>query len=172
MMKRLIVIGAGLMLAGCQATGPVSSPEFNSLVTAAMPPEAGSVMIVGPGNWYPNTNGFTDIMSTFLAPAKEPIPGVVAVGTSGVIFCQWDDRHNQYVVMKLDKFEDIADEHVDTYGLNARLVLKRKDYTIDSFDFSTAGGQFINRTRAHDAGAYLAAHLPPGVGHPEENTPH
>jgi hypothetical protein len=162
-----MTVGIGLMLTACAATGPVSSPEYDSLVAAANPAAAGNVVTSGPGNWYPNTNGFTNAMSTFLAPMTPPIPGVVVIGTNAVVFEQWDPDHHQYVTMKLEKYTDLMDEHVDTFGLNARLVLKKTDYTVDSFDFSTAGGQLINRTKAHEVGAYLADHLPAGVGHKE-----
>src|SRR6266511_3392020 len=67
-MKRILICLSTLgLLAGCAAIGPTSSPECPRLVAKAVPNEDGQIHFFGPGNWHPNTRGFTAVRSSLLA---------------------------------------------------------------------------------------------------------
>jgi hypothetical protein len=77
-----------LLLVGCAAIGPVSSPEFPSLVAKTVPKEDGEIRLYGSGNWYPNVRGFTAIRSSLLAKPADPTPGVLVITDEALLFQQ------------------------------------------------------------------------------------
>jgi hypothetical protein len=154
-MYRYVAIPFLLLLVGCAATGPSSSPEYPALVKSAVPPDAGPIVMFGPGDWVPNTVGFTDIRTLAYIP---PISCVIVVTTTAVIVEQWDDRVKKFNVMKLLKLTDLTEVSSDTYGASMRLVLKSSDYSYNSFDLTD--GSFADRSKTKEMAAYLQQHIP------------
>ena len=141
------------MIAGCVAAiGPVSSPEYSQLVAKATPKQAGEMRYYGPGNWYPYIRGFADIRSRRLA---DPIPGVLVITQTAILFQQWDKPTQKFEIIKLLLFSHITEVSLDTYGLNRRLVLRKKDYSFDTFDFTKAKGNFVDGTKVEEAFNFL-----------------
>lgn len=149
----LVLAALAFLLAGCAATGPVSSPEYPSLVQASMPPEAGKVVMFGPGEWFPNTIGFTDIRSTGGYLATTPISCVIAFSDNAVVVEQWDDKNKKFNVMKLIRMPDVVEANVDTFLSSSRLVLKSADYSYNSFDFTS--GEFLDAAKTRQVAAFL-----------------
>jgi hypothetical protein len=141
---RLTILFVCICLAGCAALGPVSSPEFGVLVRTALPAGAGKARIFGPGFWYPNTRGFTDLRSLGLARPQEPVPGVLVVTRSALFVEQWDKPSNRYRVVKRFLLTDTQGVSLDSYGRGRRVVVQWKDFSTDSFSFTSDGGQMID----------------------------
>lgn len=131
------------LIAGCAAIGPVSSPEFHYLVARAVPDEDGEVVLAGSGNWYPNIRGFTDVRSVLLSGPFSPIPGVFVLTSGSVLFEQWDEKTQRFDVVKRLRLSEIGEVSLDSYGVNRRLVLRKKDLSYDSFDFTQGSGTFV-----------------------------
>ena len=157
-MRALTVIWSVLILTGCAATGPTSSPGYTALIEAALPAEAGPLVMFGPGNWCPNTIGFTDVRSTAGYGATAPVSSAIVVGQRAVVVEQWDDRTKTFNVMKLIKLSDISEANIDTFFSGAtRLVLRSADYSYNSFDFSD--GAFLDNVKAKAFASYLQQHI-------------
>lgn len=139
------------LIAGCAAIGPISSPEFPQLVARAVPKEDGEVHLLGPGNWYPNIRGFTDVRSILLYGPFNPIPGVLVLTTSSILLEQWDENSQRFDVIKRMAFSDLAEVSLDSYGANRRLVIRKKDLSYDSFDFTQADGTFVDTSKVEEA---------------------
>jgi hypothetical protein len=158
-MYRTLFIPFLLVLAGCAATGPTSSPLYPALVAAALPPEAGPSIRSDQGSWYPNVIGFADIRTTMGYGAVPPVSGVLVITPTALVFEQWDDRFHRFEVMKLLKISDIKEATIDTFGLGARLVLKSADYSFNSFAFSKAAGQLGDSDKAREIAGYLSGRI-------------
>lgn len=141
------------MMAGCATTiGPVSSPEFPELVAKATPKGAGEIRYYGSGSWYPNIRGFIDIRSGRLA---YPITGILVITKTAIFFQQWDKPTQKYEIIKLLPLSQITEVSLDTYGLNRRIVLRKKDYSFDTFNFTKAKGNFVDGTKVEEAFRFL-----------------
>lgn len=115
---------------GCAAIGPTSSPEFPQLVEQAVPKGEGAIHSFGSGNWYPNTRGFTPIRSSLLARPPDPIPGVLVLTSTAILFQQWDNQRERFDIVKRIAISDLMEASLDTYGLNRRVVVPRKDFFV------------------------------------------
>jgi hypothetical protein len=156
MTLRVLTILSIAWFSGCAATGPTSSPKYPALVKSAVPAEAGQMVMFSPGDWFPNTVGFTDLRSSIYA-ATTPISVVMVVGTNAVVLEQWDDRTKTFNVMKLLKLQDITEASLDTYLSSTRLVVKSKDYSYNSFDL--VSGSAIDGAKTKEFAAYLQQHV-------------
>jgi hypothetical protein len=152
---RISVIGAtALMLFGCANPGPITSPEFPALLSKAMPPEAGDVVIAGQAEWFPNTIGFNDLANFQMV---EPTPAMVIVGSNALVFSQWDPKSHSYLVMKEVQYENMTEARVDTMGLSARVVVRASDFSYNTFDFVKGSGVLVDSEKSKQAGAFLAS---------------
>lgn len=159
-MKRFFITLAMMYLvAGCAAIGPTSSPEFATLVRSAVPQSEGEIPIVGSGNWFPNTRGFTPFGSTLLARPQEPIPGALAVAERSIVFMQWDDATKRFEPIKRIRFSDIESATLDALGINRRLIIRKTDLSVDSFDFTQAGGNFIDAPQVERAVHFIQSKI-------------
>jgi hypothetical protein len=150
-----------IFIAGCAAIGPVDSPDFPQMVAKSVPKADGEIRFYGSGNWYPNTRGFTTIRSALLAGHEAPIPGVLVVTSDTVLFQQWEEETKAFDIVKRLPFTELTSAALDTYGLNRRIVLRKKDLSYESFDFTQANGNFIDATKAEEAIAFLRDRIKP-----------
>ena len=152
----LVLVG---IVAGCAAIGPVSSPEFPQLVAKAIPKEDGEMHFYGSGIWHPNTRGFTGLRSIFLARPTGAIPGVLVITGTAVLFQQWDEPAQKFVVVKRLSFFEVIDVSLDTYGSNRRLVLRKKDLSYDSFNFTKLSGNVVDVNKVEEAFKFLLGQI-------------
>jgi hypothetical protein len=147
-----------LLLMGCAAVGPTSSPEFPSLVAKAVPSEDGEIHIFGKGQWFPNLRGFTDIRSLALTQPVTPTPGILVLTDRALVFQQWDEAAKNFVIIKRLPYSEFASVSLDTYGLNRRIVLQKRDFSFDSFDFTTASNS-IETKKVEQAVEFLRGRI-------------
>ena len=144
------------LISGCAAIGPVSSPDFPLMVAKAIPKTDGEIHFYGSGNWYPNTRGFTAVRSSLLARPAAPIPGVLVITSEALIFQQWDEKSKSFDVVKRLPFSELATVSLDTYGpLNRRIVLRKRDLSYETFDFTQAIGNYIDAAKIEEGYAFL-----------------
>lgn len=153
-----------LAIAGCAAIGPTSSPEFPQLIVKAVSKEDGEIRFFGSGNWYANVRGFTDIRSSFLATPLSPTPGALVITESSIVFQQWDERTQQFDIVKRVPFSDISSVSLDSYGLGRRLVVRKRDLSFDSFEFTRAEGNLVDGEKLESAVRFLQDALAKKVG--------
>lgn len=150
-MKRRSIFFAPLLLAGClnAGIGPTDDPNFGAYVAAALP--AGqTVQLSGTGTWQPNVRGFSGIRSSMLARPADPIPGVIAVTETSLIFLQWDTPESRFVPMKRLRLSDIEEVTLDRFGMGRSVVVRNADFEHNSFAFTGASGNLghIEKTEA------------------------
>ena len=92
------------LITGCAAIRPVSSPESRRLVARAVPEEKGEVVLAGPGTWFPNIRGFTDVRSILLYGSIAGIPGVLVRTSGSVLFQQWEEQTQRFDVVRGCRF--------------------------------------------------------------------
>lgn len=158
MIRLLLCMG---FITGCSAIGPVNSVDFPQLVAKAVPTTDGEICFYGSGNWHPNTRGFTALRSLLLARPADPIPGVLVVTNDTVLFQQWDDEIKAFDIIKRLPFSELTSVSLDDYGRNRRIVLRKKDLSYESFDFTEASGNFIDATKTEEAVAFLRDRIKP-----------
>lgn len=139
------------IIAGCAAIGPVDSPEFPQMVAKAVPKTDGKIRLYGSGNWYPNTRGFTAIRSALLAQPADPTPGILVITSDVVLFQQWNNETKAFDIVKRLPLTEITSVTLDTYGLNRRIVLRKKDLSYESFDFTKANGNLVDTAKVEEA---------------------
>ena len=153
--RSLIKLALLASLAGCAAIGPLSSPDLPQLVGRAVPTEDGEIHYFGSGNWYPNTRGFTDVRSMMLTSITNPVPGVLVVTTSSIILQQWDESHQRFDIVKRLTFSELMDVVLDSYGVNRRLVVRKKDFSYDTFDFTKGSGALVDAKKVENACKFI-----------------
>lgn len=161
MLRLLTSIIIAAFVVGCAAIGPIDAPEFPSKVAKAVPSSEGEIHLYGPGNWYPNSRGFTGLRSSLLASPSDPIPGVLVVTKTSVLFQQWDEVTNEFDVVKRFPFAELLAASLDSFGLNRRIVLRKKDLSYDSFDFTQASGKFFDARKVEEAVAFVRDRIKP-----------
>jgi|OpeIllAssembly_1097287.scaffolds.fasta_scaffold607941_2 hypothetical protein len=161
MLRSLTVLVFAAFVAGCAAIGPIDSPEFPQMVAKAVSSTDGEIHFYGPGNWHPNTRGFTGVRSSLLARPTDPIPGVLVVTNAAVLFQQWDEETKAFDIVKRLPFTELTSVSLDSFGLNRRIVLRRKDLSYDSFDFTQARGNFIDAPKVEETVAFLRDRIKP-----------
>jgi hypothetical protein len=147
------------LIAGCAAIGPVSSPEFRHLVARAVPEEDGEVVLAGSGNWYPNIRGFTNVRSILLTDNIGGIPGVLVLTSNSVLFEQWNEKTQRFDVVKRLPLSEVREVSLDSYGVNRCLVVRKRDLSYDSFDFTQGSGAFIDASRAEEGYKFLQSRV-------------
>jgi hypothetical protein len=154
-----VLFSAVASLAACAAIGPTSAPEFPALVAAAVPKAEGQVHILGSGTWYPNTRGFAPLRSTLLARPADPIPGAVAVTENSIVFAQWDEASRKFEPMKQIRYADMESATLDQFGLGRRLVIRTRDLSVDSFEFTQAGGNLVDAQKTERAVHFIQSRV-------------
>lgn len=161
MQRSSIFLVLALLSVGCAAIGPTSSPEFPRLVAKTIPKEDGEVRFFGSGNWYPNVRGFTPNRSSLLARPAPPTPGVLVIADEALLFQQWDGEAKSFDVVKRLPYSELVAISLDSYGLNRRIVVRKKDLSYDSFDFTQAGGNLVDGTKVEEAFGFLRDRVTP-----------
>jgi len=129
-----------LILAGCYAFGPVSP----SLVAKSVPKEDGKVLLYGSGFWWPNTRGFADFL---VRTPNSYRAGVLVITDNAVVFEQWDKKKEAYYVIKHLPYSGLAKVSMDTFGVSKRIVLRKKDLSYETFEFTNKSGTLIDNTK-------------------------
>ncbi len=161
-MSRLFtLIFFAAIITGCAAIGPVASPDFPQMVAKATPKTDGEIRLYGSGNWYLNTRGFTAIRSSLLARPADPIPGVLVITSDTVLFQQWDDETKVFDIVKRLPLRELTSVALDTFGINRRIVLRKKDLSYESFDFTQAKGHLVDTTKVEEAIVLLRDRIKP-----------
>ena len=150
------------VMAGCASAfhGPINSPEYSELIEEALPPESGKVVMSDSGSWFPNTQGFNDIRSgrsSIFSPTS--IPGIIVITDKEILFQQWNKNENNYKIMLRISFVDIQSLSLDEWGINRRIVIQKRDYTLSSFDFTTGKGQIVSKSKVEHAYNLLKQHI-------------
>ena len=153
MKKNLLVIL--LVLSGCAATGPISAPNFANLVANAIPANDGQMEMYGTATWYANTKGFTAVRSAFLSKPADPIPGVLVLTNNAILFQQWEETTKSYDVIKRFEYKDLLSSTLDSYGLGRRIVIRKKDLSFDTFEFTRGNGGFIDGKKVEESVPFL-----------------
>lgn len=161
MLRPITLLIFAIIIAGCAAIGPVDSPDFPYLVSKAVPKADGEIRFYGSGNWHPNTRGFTAMRSSLLARPVDPIPGVLVVTDNVVLLQQWDDEIKGFDIVKRLPFSELTSVAVDSYGLNRRIVIRKKDLSYESFDFTQGSGTFIDAPKVEEAVVFLRDRIKP-----------
>lgn len=159
---RRFLIAVAITLSGCATNpGPVGSPEFGSLVAAALPAqETNPILVSGPGTWTPNSRRIIEFQNTGrLVPDAMPWKdGVTIITISGLYFAEWDGRTREYTVTKRIPRSNIASVTLDVVGRSCALVVQEAaDSTFHVFEFVRAGGTVNDCATARAAEAALNA---------------
>jgi hypothetical protein len=161
MLRTIILLTFAVFVAGCAAIGPVDSPDFPNLVSKAIPKADGEIHFYGSGNWHPNTRGFTAIRSSLLARPADPIVGVLVIANNSVLFQQWDNEKNAFDIVKRLPLIELTSVALDSYGINRRIILRKKDLSYESFDFTQGSGNFIDAKKVEAAVVFLTDRIKP-----------
>jgi hypothetical protein len=161
MLRSLTVLVFAAFVAGCAAIGPIHSPDFPQMVAKAVSSTDGEIHFYGPGNWYPNTRGFAGERSSAIARPTAPIPGVLVVTNTTVLFQQWDEETKAFDIVKRLPFTELTSVSLDSFGLGRRMSLRKKDLSYDSFDFSKASGIVIDGPKVEETVAFLRDRIKP-----------
>jgi hypothetical protein len=153
----LLLFNFVLTIAACSAIGPTSSPEFPAFVAKAVPKEDGEVRFYGQGQYFPGLRGFTDVRSSLLGGQYQGIPGVVVITDTALLFEQWDSNTEKFDVVKRLPFSEVTAVTLDSYGLNRRLVLRKKDLSFETFNFTRAAGNSVDGDKVEQAFQLLDA---------------
>lgn len=159
MFRTVTILLIASILTGCAAIGPVDSKDFPQLVEKAVPRADGEIRFFGSGNWYPNAKGFTALRSSMLARPADPIPGVLVVTSIAVLFQQWEEQTRSFDIVKRLPVTDLTSVALDSYGANRRIVLRKKDLSYESFDFTQASGNFVDAAKVESAATYLLGRI-------------
>ena len=148
-----------VIIMGCAAIGPVSSPEFPRLVAKAVPETDGTIQLFGSGSWFPNTRGFTNLRSLSLTQPINPVVGVLAITNKAILFLQWNKEKKAFDVVRRWYLSELSSVYLDTYGFNRRIVVHNKrDLSFDSFDFTKGKGNFVDSEKTEE-GYHLLRNL-------------
>ena len=130
-----------LFNSGCASFGPTSSPDYEQNVYTSLPDKTDEVVMMGPGYWHPNAQGFNDLRSSLLVTRlARSIPGILVVTEKDLIVLQWNESQSKYKIMNKIPLFEVRDVYLDSFGLSRRIVVQEKDYTFHSFSFSKLGG--------------------------------
>jgi hypothetical protein len=140
----IILVLLSFFMTGCSVLGPVSSPEFGAMIKNANPEGAGDIKTYGPVWWYPNTRGFNDARGLGISRSQDPIPGILVVTTKEFFIEQWDENEKKYQITKRFSLAEKKEISLDSYGLNRRVVVQWKDFSTDSFSFTSEHGQWVD----------------------------
>ena len=143
------------LISGCAAIGPSSSADFPQLVAKAVPKADGNMVIFGTANWLPNTRGFSAVRSSFLSSPAAQIAGVLVVTNTAILFQQWEPEVNGFGVIKRLPYEELTASSMDSMGLGRRLVLQKKDFSFETFEFTKAGGNLADSAKTEEAVVFL-----------------
>jgi hypothetical protein len=137
-------------IAGCAGSGygPTYSPMYRQKVTASLPDQTGKIKMMGPAEWYPNTQGFNDLGGSLLTTGTGWVRGILVITERDILLLQWNRRQERYRIMKVIPLEKMKEVSLDSFGLNRRIVIQEEDYTFHSFTFLKLGGQlFIDSSK-------------------------
>lgn len=152
----MLLLAAGICLAasGCATRGPASSGQMTSLAMQALPQDAGRVIHLGPGEWYPNVKGFNDVRSNPFSPVSRQT-GVWVLTDQALYFEQWSAAEKAYEVVKRIGLKEIRSLGMDKEGASRRVVLRRPDLSYDSLALTQAGGLLGDRSETETLHQHL-----------------
>ena len=145
-MHKWLLIGISLtLLTGFNSFGPINQSEYKDQAKAQLPVDAGHILVLEPGAWAINANGFTDIRSQ-----QTPLLGVLLVTTKAIYFQQWIEAEQRYDTMLSISLRDIATIREETFGRSVRIVVKKTDLTVTSLSVMSGSGGAIDREKTHE----------------------
>lgn len=144
-----------ITLLGCASAGPVKSIEFDSLIKAALPADAGSVIFSSPGLWYPNVQGFKDVSHFSIDRPKEPFPGIVVITEDGLYLEQWVKSKSAYFINVRIPFNEMKSISFEKFGLSRRFTIQKQDQGFHSFAMSKAKGNINDTAKTKEAYAII-----------------
>lgn len=151
-----LVLITAVLLSGCSAIGPTNNSDFPKLAEAPVPLADRPVHLYGPAQWFPNSRGFTAVRSLALGGGQASvIPGVLVISEKALLFEQWDERQNVFEVIKRLPFDELMSVQLDTYGRGRQLVVRKKDMSFESFNYTGASGQMIDQEKTEAAVVFL-----------------
>jgi hypothetical protein len=162
MLRMISLLILATLFAGCAAAiGPVDSPDFPQLVAKAVPKIDGEIRFYGSGNWYPNTRGFTPERSALIASPPNAIPGVLVVTNDAILLQQWDDKEKAFDIVKRLPFTELTSVALDSYGVSRRIVVRKRDLSYESFDFTHGSGIFVDAPKVEEVFTFLRDRIKP-----------
>jgi hypothetical protein len=153
MIQKITILIFTLSVFGCATIAPVNSPDFPKMVSKSIPKSDGEIRFHGTGTWYLNSRGFSALR--LFSPQSANLEGVLVITTDAVLFEQWDDKTQELVIIKRLPFVELTSVALDSLGLGKRMVLRKKDLSFESFDFTKANGQIIDGTKTEEAVLFL-----------------
>lgn len=78
---------------------------------------------------------------------------------SSIVFQQWDERAQQFDIVKRVPFSDISSVSLDSHGLGRRLVVRKRDFSFDSFEFTRAEGNLVDGEKVERSVHFLQSAL-------------
>lgn len=149
-MKVVFSLMLSLVLTGCstQPLGPINTPYFETHLKGIVLPSDGVVTLSGSGVWLSNYDGFYPSRSNSTASIKRTqIEGVIILTDNALLVAQWSAKENEYKSVKRFDINSIKNIYFDTLGFGAVVAVQWNDSTNDSFQFSQAGGVFIDKDK-------------------------
>jgi hypothetical protein len=83
------------------------------------------------------------------------------VTSAAVVFLQWDDKAKEFDIIKRLPLVELTSVALDTYGLNRRTVLRKRDLSYESLTFTQANGNFVDATKVEEATMFLHDRIKP-----------
>lgn len=155
MNERLLraVIGATIAFAlvGCDAYGPIDSPDYSVHVESAVADSDGIPQMSGAGIWYPHTRGFDEVRDPMLIRPPDPVSGTLVITDKSVLFARWDEARRRFVVVHRIAMQDIESASVDRFGAGRRLVLRKRNRWHDSFEFVNTAEHLVDAEKVERA---------------------
>ena len=67
------------------------------------------------------------------------------------MFSQWDEVAEKFEPIKRIRYIEIEDVSLDSFGVNRRMVIRKTDLSVDSFDFTRAAGNLVDAEKVEEA---------------------
>lgn len=149
-----LALSSLIALTGFSSFGPVTEANYQALAAAQLPPDAGEVLMSGPGMWAINANGFSDIRSQSI-----PLLGSLLLTKNGIYFQQWIEPEKRYDTMLLILSKDIASVRSEDLGRSTRIVLKKTDLSVTSIAYMSGPAGAIDKARTKQAFDVVSAQV-------------
>lgn len=141
-------------LTGFNSFGPVKESNYQAQAATQLPPDAGEIIMSGPGVWVVDANGFSDIRSQAAG-----FLGSLLMTKNGLYFQQWIEPENRYDTMLFILHRDIASLRIQEFGRSVRVVVKKKDLSVTSISFMTGPAGMIDQEKTRKSLDMLKAQL-------------
>ena len=160
-MRRFSLLAIALSFcSGCfPGVGPItSSQQLESTLRRSVAMGDEPVVMFARVEWYPNSETFV------LMKAPKFESGVVVLQPSRLLFVQWDQKANRYLLARDIEYAKATDVRRRVWGAGQRIVVETSS-TVDSFTATTANGAAVNHSRLNEMIAYLRTKIPSSDAH-------